>query len=226
VKEITDYEKLLIEFKAAKYKFIKFDSLVPEKNRVLLRHDIDCDVTLAVKMAEVEHALGVNSTYFIFIRSRSYNVLERKNAASIMKIKKLGHWISLHYDPSMYKDVSRGVVYELDLFTEIFGERPYVISFHSPPKDVVDLDLLECRHTYQPRYFTDIAYISDSRGRFSYGHPLKSQAFKEGKTLQLLIHPIWWMTGQESPGKALNWLAARRAVEMKDYFFEMNKMQT
>lgn len=226
MKEIADYKKLLKEFVDAGYKFIKFDSYVPDKRRLLLRHDVDCDVSLAAKMAEIEHELGVSSTYFFMLRSRSYNILERSNVKDIISIKRLGHWISLHYDPSLYKDVARGVAYELNLFTEIFKERPYVISIHSPPKDFVDVDLLECNHTYQPRYFTKIAYVSDSRGRFSYGHPLKSQAFKEGKTLQLLIHPIWWMTEQESAVKSLNWLAARRAVELRNYLFDMNKMQT
>jgi len=48
-------------------------------------------------------------------------------------------------------------------------------------------------HAYQPRYFEHMGYCSDSSGAFRYHAPLLHPAVLEGRALQLLTHPIWWV---------------------------------
>ena len=40
---------------------------------VILRHDIDCSLKAALKMAKIEDDLDVTSTYFILLTSEFYN---------------------------------------------------------------------------------------------------------------------------------------------------------
>jgi hypothetical protein len=52
-----------------------------------------------------------------------------------------------------------------------------------------------------------VAYISDSTGRWRYGQPLESAAFKARKPIQLLTHPIWWIQEGETANQKLErWL--------------------
>ena len=53
----------------------------------------------------------------------------------------------------------------------------------------------------------DVAYISDSTGRWRYGHPLESEAFHARKPIQLLTHPVWWVQAGETATQKLEcWL--------------------
>jgi hypothetical protein len=56
-----------------------------------------------------------------------------------------------------------------------------------------------------------MAYCSDSRGGWHYGHPLELDAVKQGRALQLMTHPIWWdAPGGESPAERIERFADAR----------------
>jgi hypothetical protein len=59
-----------------------------------------------------------------------------------------------------------------------------------------------------------MAYYSDSRGSWSYGHPLESEEFKAGKGIQVLTHPIWWYQSKDSPEATVNHHADRAREEL------------
>ncbi|MCK4667958.1 hypothetical protein KAU33_14475 [Candidatus Dependentiae bacterium] len=61
-------------------------------NNIILRHDIDRSPKNALKMAELEHEMGIKATYFF--RSRPYVFKEE----IIKKIESLGHEIGYHYE--------------------------------------------------------------------------------------------------------------------------------
>ena len=65
-------------------------------------------------------------------------------------------------------------------------------------------DLFGIRHTYQDRYFNDMAYISDSGGKSVDEEIAKymSQGNLPGR--QSLLHPIWWTRASDSPAHTLN----------------------
>ena len=44
-----------------------------------------------------------------------------------------------------------------------------------------------------PKFFSEIGYVSDSRGAWHYGTPFENNFFLKKMALQVLIHPEWWV---------------------------------
>lgn len=61
-----DGYKNLIKISKEKYSFVKFNDVCTNAI-ILLRHDIDVSPKLALEMAKLEHKLGVNSTFFLWL---------------------------------------------------------------------------------------------------------------------------------------------------------------
>lgn len=200
------YKRLIEAFLNAGYKSIPFVESPPEKEGLLLRHDVDFDVQLANDLGTLENAIGVKSTFFFMLSSASYNLAEPNNVKAVMALKDAGHHISLHFDPTPYSDFKTGLSEELEIFDRLFGVTPECISIHRPNEYFLRYDspINNIRHTYQSIYRTTIKYFSDSQGSFNYGHPLESVEFANKRSIQLLIHPIWWVTDKTEPVGILN----------------------
>ena len=58
-----------------------------------------------------------------------------------------------------------------------------MVSFHRPAPELLGhaAPLGGRAHAYQPRFFSDMGYCSDSRGRWGHGHPLEHPAVAEGR---------------------------------------------
>ena len=106
-------------------------------------------------------------------------------------IKNLGHQISIHFDP-----LNGNLKKEIKLFESFYNTRVEIISFHRPKLD--QIKKLNLNHTYEDKYFNSIKYFSDSTGSFRFGHPLESNEFKNFNSIQLLIHPIWWISKEKN----------------------------
>lgn len=197
----TKYRELLNTFIVAGFKFCKFENFIPQINgQLIIRHDVDFCVEMAFQMATIEAEHHITSTYHFLVSSDSYNVLSQNNIAIIRSIKDMGHSIGLHYDPTSHEDECLGFQSELRLFEEYFGV-VNSMSFHRPSTRLFgDIEWLPERiiGAYQKQFFNDIAYVSDSQGAFRYGHPHDNPAFNSFGNMQLLIHPIWWMTTEAS----------------------------
>ena len=195
----TEYKDLLKSFLERGFCFKKFEKFnVKNKGQVILRHDVDFSVDMAVQMAALEKDLEVFSTFYFLLASDSYNLLSKKNIDSVKLIIDMGHSVGLHFDPTVYDDEKSGFNAELEIFERCFGE-VLSMSFHRPSQLVLEgVNWLPKRvlAAYQDEFFIDIAYISDSQGAFRFGHPFEHDAFKLHDNMQLLIHPIWWMTDQ------------------------------
>ena len=193
----TEYKNLLQSFIERGFFFKSFEKFSGKDNcQVILRHDVDFSVDMAVQMATLEKELGVTSTFYFLLASDSYNLLSKNNCESVKLIIEMGHSVGLHFDPIVHDDEKSGFNKELEIFERYFGKTTSM-SFHRPSKLVLDgVDWLPKRilGAYQDEFFKDIAYVSDSQGEFRYGHPLEHEAFKLRDNIQLLIHPIWWMT--------------------------------
>lgn len=77
-----------------------------EGARIVIRHDVDSDLTAAMDQAEIEAALGIRSTYYILHTASYYGefrngVFHRhEHIAPVLRfIASLGHEIGLHIDP-------------------------------------------------------------------------------------------------------------------------------
>ena len=69
------------------------------KNKcVILRHDIDNNISKAVQLAYVEKDAGVASTYFVLVTSDLYNIFSKDSRQKMQDIIKCGHQRGLHFD--------------------------------------------------------------------------------------------------------------------------------
>jgi hypothetical protein len=176
-------------------------AIVPLRNApetgayVILRHDIDCSMAKAREMAELEHRLGISATVFVLVTSEYYNLMLDENVAAMRAIAAMGHEIGLHYDtaalPGQTAEERAQVVVKLARFLEDYAGVPITsVAQHNPSLTDVRLTIPGFRDAYERRFFTDIAYLSDSRRMF--GTADVFQFFRAHERSQLLVHPLWY----------------------------------
>lgn len=200
---ISGYLALIQNLVEHGYRIASFKDLAPTGHQLILRHDLDMSIDAAISVAETEHYLGVSATYFVLLRSEMYNPFSQRGRSALLRIAALGHEIGLHLDASLYEDsveaLNAAAQSECSALEAIINQPVGVISFHRPAPSLRGLDrkIAGRRHTYEPAFFSDIGYCSDSRGGWHHGHPLDHEAVTGGKSLQLLTHPIWWVAAPD-----------------------------
>jgi len=216
---MIEYKTLISNFLDRGYQADFFSQSPPEKGTLISRHDIDFDIGYAYNLSLIEDELGVKSTYFFLLHSRSYNLLEDTHLNMIESIKSRGNHISIHFDPTIYKDIEAGLQKEKDLFERIFDVQVKYISIHRPSKFFLNNPnaIAGVNHTYQPMYFQKIKYYADSQGQFRFGLPTNSKEFKNLETIQLLTHPIWWVTESIDPLSKLHEFLDYRINQFKQH---------
>lgn len=216
---MAEYKILISSFLDKGYQTDFFSDSIPVKGKLILRHDIDFDIKYAFQLSQIEDELNIKSTYFFMLGSKFYNILERENIEMIESIKSRGHKISLHFDPTIYTDIESGLLREVALFESLFKTQINYISIHRPSTYFLNNanTIAGINHTYQPIFFKKIKYFADSQGSFRYGHPLDSDEFKSFNTIQLLIHPIWWVTQSQTVISKLNEFLETRIGQFKQH---------
>ena len=177
-----------------------------DKNTLLLRHDIDFSITQAIKIATQERNLGVFSTFFFMLTSNMYNLFSRENRQNVLDIKKMGHKISIHFDPTVYNNNLKEFEKEKLAFENAFSTEVDIVSIHRPGPFLQNnnIKLSGVYQTYHDNFFKNMEYISDSGGRDVAS--LLEKYFNNINRigLQLLIHPIWWSGESKSSTETLN----------------------
>lgn len=201
---IGRYACMLGEFRRIGYEIVDFLDVHPERRHLLLRHDVDVCLQRAQRLAEAEAELGVQSSYFVLVNTEMYNVVSRSGRSAVRRLLELGHAVGLHFDAVHVREHDlESLMREVDLECKILEmqteRRVDVVTFHRPAQWLLgnEASLSGRIHAYQPRYFEHIGYCSDSAGTFRYHHPLDHPAVREGRALQLLTHPIWWVAEPE-----------------------------
>jgi len=195
---LATYGELLEAFKSKGYSFVSYADMRPTESHIILRHDVDMDLDRAVQMAEFEAGKSVRSHYYVLLRTEMYNVFSNRAHASLRRLLELGHQVGLHFDASHYPQeralLEAAAENECDILGSLLGERVETITFHRPALPLQGLagTFAKRLHGYDPRFFSDIGYCSDSEGRWRFGHPLEHEAIARGTALQLVTHPIWW----------------------------------
>lgn len=64
------------------------------KNYVVLKHDVETDVTRTYEIAKIESAFGHKGSYYV----QAYLLEDSKNIELLKEMQKMGHEISYHYD--------------------------------------------------------------------------------------------------------------------------------
>lgn len=92
---LKSYRSLLVAFQKAGYRFQTFEAFTEhpaEGKTVVMRHDVDEKAPNALKMAQMEHEMGVRATYF-------FRIVKQSNVPEVIRgIAALGHEIGYHYE--------------------------------------------------------------------------------------------------------------------------------
>lgn len=179
------------------------------KPLVIMRHDVDMDLEAAHKMALLEKELGISSTFFFLLRNPLYNVFSSEGSKQVKQILANGHHFGLHFDCSLYPDVSMNdleyyISKECSMLEEFFENPIDAISFHRPGHmELNGVELGKWPNSYERIFLEVFEYFSDSRGKWARGNPLESEAFLNRRNLHILVHPIWWTETPVTPYQRL-----------------------
>lgn len=212
---LDGYRSLLVRLRDSGYSSVRLQELRPDEPCMYLRHDIDLSLEHAAEMARAEAEMGVTSTYFVLLSTDMYNPASARSLALMAEIMDCGHEIGLHFDATQYpaSDFDAAAGRECDILSALTGRAVDTISFHRPAPELLNLSrrFAGRRHTYEPAFFSEIAYISDSNGGWHRGHPLDHPAIAARTAIQLLTHPIWWVGDGEREAVPLirNFVSAR-----------------
>jgi len=172
------YREILEKLRDYKFCFFNDDF---EGKRVYLRHDIDYSPEQALKLAKNENELGICSTFFVRF-SPFYDILDSKYPKIIKNIAGLGHQFGLHFDKG---DINE----QLKILENNFGAKR-IVSFHRPSESEINKEFEGFTSTYEPRFFRDIKYLSDSKGNWREGCICEQKSLPQ--VLHINMHPIWW----------------------------------
>jgi hypothetical protein len=215
------YRALIRALRARGYDFVALDGAVPSQRHVVLRHDIDLCLQAAAELAEIESAEGARSIYYVLLSTELYNPAGTQSQAAIARILNAGHEIGLHFDaaPHALDAAEAAAARECKVLESITGRPVRSISFHRPQKEWIGhAGMIAGRmHAYEPRFFSDLVYVADSEGRWRFGHPLDHEGVAQGRAVQLVTHPIWWVTpGADVIAKLERFRAERAALTRRE----------
>ena len=92
---LKSYRSLMEAFQASGYRFQTFEEFIEkpaEGKMVVMRHDVDEKAYNALKIAQLEHDLGIRSTYF-------FRIVKQSNVPEVIRgIATLGNEIGYHYE--------------------------------------------------------------------------------------------------------------------------------
>jgi hypothetical protein len=209
-----DYYRTLLKTLRATFELRTLSEYRPDRSpgeRVaFVRHDVDVCLERAVEMAELEHELGVRSTYMVLPDTPLYDLEEERDLLHL--IHEFGHEIALHCDLSgvepdepvgrdgLSPSERRRIDGARQRLKELGIRSVDSVSFHRPSERVLEgprtIDGMV--NAYNPELLS--AYVSDSSGRWREGDPLESiVANASADRLQVLTHPIWWGETHEPP---------------------------
>lgn len=197
-----EYGKLLTALTEVGYRDVSLEDIDQDSKHMFLRHDVDLCPERALAMAHVEAELKLKSTYYFLVSTPLYSIAAKPVRSVLSTIAALGHDIGLHFDAVQYLDedgtLDSHVENECALLEACSGRPVNSISFHRPAPEFLNRagTIAGRRHCYEPNFFSEIGYISDSNGGWHHGHPLDHPAVAAGKAIQLLTHPIWWVNAE------------------------------
>jgi hypothetical protein len=201
------YVDFLDQARARGFAFVRFADFLPgapslPARYIALRHDVDFSPEHSLEMAELEHAAGAVSTFFVLVDGHFYNPLDSTIVRQIRRIHALGHEVGLHYAVSsaVNADVGKEVAFRLDLLSDIVGAPVRSVSQHDPVNaGFAAMELPSgcqpCVDAYEAARTHGLLYVSDSAmmwRRYTF-----ETALDEDRNLCLLAHPHLWLHPQD-----------------------------
>jgi hypothetical protein len=202
------YSDFLVRARERGFSFVRFQDFLPgapplPRRFIALRHDIDFAPLYSLEMAEMEHAAGVTSTFFVLVDGQFYNPLGGEVVRQLRRIHSLGHEIGLHFALSSAvetEEIGREVAFRLEVLSAIVGAPVRSFSQHDPVNAGFASVTLPpghhpCVDASRAIRDRDLLYVSDSAmmwRRYTF-----ETALDEDRNLCLLAHPHSWLHPQD-----------------------------
>lgn len=201
------YERLLETAIEQGYHFVPFTQEPRTKRKcLLLRHDVDYSLTMAVDLARVNARHGVRGTFCLLLRGQVYNLLSPWSLRLAHELSELGQWIGLHYTPADEHptdllELASALTADFAVLRANLPEASPVVSWHNPPADLLARTTLWSApglvNAYHQQFIREVPYLSDSNFRNSCAD--FERALRAGHAaLHLLFHPLNWVAGGRS----------------------------
>jgi hypothetical protein len=218
---IDAYRELLVLLEKS-YTVCSYSEIPFGTKFALWRHDIDYSLNRSLRLAKIEAAVGIQSTYFVDPHSPYYNVHEKSQRDKLREILEMGHHLGLHFDAHFHSvktesELEKFVRQDAEALLGLTGSSVVAMSFHNP----TELHLRWKRdfyggvaNAYSERIMNEVPYVSDSNGywRFRRLHDVLEKA--EDSCLQVLTHPGWWQEKAMSPGMRVHRAIQGRATSV------------
>lgn len=211
------YEKILSIIKNNFETYLLFQAHQVLSNRnnkpiIFLRHDIDLDLEKALVIANVENRNNINSCYMVMTKCPFYSLRDDSCKSILKDIIQMGHEIGLHFDftnsierekNTVIGGIEKHISEECEILESVIFQKVKSISFHRPLQQFLRGPLfIEGRVN---AYSSELMnwYLSDSKGVWREGEPIRFLVNPSKPILQLLTHPIWWGNKHQNPSDRL-----------------------
>lgn len=222
------YLNFLDKARSLGFAFIRFDAFLPgaaplPDRFIALRHDIDFAPIHSVEMAELEHAAGIASTFFVLVDGQYYDPLRAEVVRQLRQIHLLGHEIGLHFavSSSVTPDLGSEVALRMEVLSAIIGAPVRSFSQHDPVNaGFASVALPAAHHTCvdvsEVIRAHDLLYVSDSA--MMWRHHTFETALDENRNLCLLAHPHSWLHGEDDYIAMIRDFQSQRVQEVNERF--------
>jgi hypothetical protein len=200
--------KLIINSIIKHLPIMRFDDVREHtKKYCVIRHDVEFSVERALQLAEVEAALGIESTYVFQICNNNYNPFSHKNRDLIHQIHKLGHDLGVHVHLGNFNSekecIENYIIKQAQLLSIALDYPISKFSIHRPIQDHIKnvieipgyINMSDSKFFVYTNNFSiydlPILYLADSNHEWKYGNPLTIDFSKISK-MQLNCHPFSW----------------------------------
>lgn len=208
------------------YQFVGFNIEKSKKKRIILRHDLEFSIPIALQMANIEAQLGIKATYFVQLHSEFYNTLEAETIGDIGQIHKMGHQIGLNFDSHFWniekeEDLEKKIIFDKEILEKYLNIKVEAFSFHNNTSFT-----LSCRkqryggllNVYSDYFRENYAYNADSLGYWRYERLEDRLLEAKEDTLQILIHDGMWQVDILPPRRRVFKVIDDRANYLKNFY--------
>lgn len=187
---LEDYAELLSMLRSEAICPVDLQAYACGSSGVWIRHDVELDMAAAVRMAQLEHDLGLATCYYVCVDSPLIALPDAVLFKLMRQVEAFGHAVSFHLitgpgHPPVDEQLR-------ELRCRFPAVKPASLTFHAPgcrPGVLSGLPLGD--QVYGPIAVGAAQYYSDSTGRWRWGHPADSRGIAK-VARQVLIHPFWW----------------------------------
>lgn len=232
---LSSYRDLLKSFVSSGWTFETFRVMqAPPVRRptVVMRHDVDAELHFLEPFLEVEMQCAVKSTYFVMLESPLYNPFSPEGRRILQLITDRGHEIGLHFFGEIHagldkSDLEREILRQIERLSHLTERQIHAFSFHQPTQMMIDsdLNLPGIVNTYHSTTMGHFTYVSDTNMDWRPANP--NDLMKSASTnLQLLIHPLWWLTKGSTPAERWKHVLKTLSVAQAQHLIERERTLT